>query len=104
MTEPVADGVTVWLPDAGSLPDQPPLAVQVEPDAADHVSVADCPSTTLAGLTVIVMAGGGLEELPPPPPPPPPHALSSRLAAQAAAIAAADRNTDLVRNNMSDPP
>ncbi|MFO1427397.1 MAG: hypothetical protein U1F11_10605 [Steroidobacteraceae bacterium] len=45
MTEPVAEGVTDWLPDALWLPDQPPLAVQVEPDAADHVSVADCPST-----------------------------------------------------------
>jgi hypothetical protein len=97
VTVPVADGATVWLPDAGSVPDQPPLAVQLDPDAADHVKVADWPSTMLVGLTVIVMDGGGFEELPPPPP----HALSSRLARQAAA--GADRNTVLVRNNMSDP-
>lgn len=101
MTEPVAEGVTDWLPDALWLPDQPPLAVQVEPDAADHVSVADCPSTMLVGLTDIVMAGGGFEPLPPPPPP---HAPSSRLARQAAAIAAAGRNIVLVCNNMRHPP
>ena len=40
VSEPVALGVTAWVPLAGSLPDQAPLAVQVEPLAADQVSVA----------------------------------------------------------------
>jgi hypothetical protein len=99
--EPVAVGVTDWLPEAGSAPDQAPLAVQVEPEADDHVKVADCPSTMLVGLTDIVMDGCGFDELPPPPP----HALSRKLDKHAAAIAPtrADRDTVLVGNNMSDP-
>lgn len=61
----MAAGVTVWLPDAGWEPDHAPLAVQVEPDADDHVKVADCPSTMLVGLTDIDMVGGGFIEPPP---------------------------------------
>ena len=66
MTAPVAVGVTARVPEAGSEPDQPPLAVQVEPALDDQVSVALWPSTMLVGETEMETVGGG-GELPPPP-------------------------------------
>ena len=69
MTAPVAVGVTLCVPEAGSAPDHAPLAVQVVPALADHVSVALRPSTIVDGWTESVAVGFFL----PPPPPYPPH-------------------------------
>jgi hypothetical protein len=64
MSVPALVGVTVSVPLKGSFPLHAPLAVQFEPAVTDHVTVADCPATTVVGCTLIVI-GVGLGELPP---------------------------------------
>jgi hypothetical protein len=70
---PTAVGVTVWEPDAASVPLQPPLAVQLVPTFEDHVTTADWPSVIVAGATLTLTVDPGFDIDPPPPPYPPPQ-------------------------------
>ena len=51
------------VPLVGSLPDQPPDAVQVLALLEDQLNVADPPLLTVAGLTLRLTAGAGVETL-----------------------------------------
>ena len=51
------------LPFVGSLPDQPPDAVQLVALLEDQLSVADPPLLMLAGLALRATAGAGVETL-----------------------------------------
>ena len=51
------------LPLVGSLPDQPPEAVQLLALLEDQLSVADPPLLTAAGLALRLTAGAGVETL-----------------------------------------
>jgi hypothetical protein len=51
------------LPFVGSLPDQPPEAVQLDAFAADQLSIADPPLLTLVGVALRLTEGAGVETL-----------------------------------------
>ena len=61
---PAAAGETVLVPDALWVPLHAPLAVQVVPLVADHVSVALCPCEMVVGATDRVTLAGGIAEPP----------------------------------------
>jgi len=80
VTVPVVVGVTFALPLVGCAPFHPPLAVQVVPMLADHVSVALWPIARVVRSAVSDAVGaGGLPEPPPYPPPLPPPQPASVL-------------------------
>ena len=58
-TAPAVFGITVRVPDAGSGPDQPPVAVQDAPAVAVQLSSALSPREMLAGCTASVTEGAG---------------------------------------------
>jgi hypothetical protein len=63
---PVAVGVTVCVPLVGSLPLQPPLAVQPAAFVDDHVSTTACPAVMVVGWTEIVTLGVSVIVVAPP--------------------------------------
>ena len=70
-SEPAAVPETVIVPLAGCVPLQAPLALQLVPLVADHMSVEGCPATTVVGLKFIVSEAGVIAPdgawYPPPP-------------------------------------
>jgi hypothetical protein len=58
-SEPAAVGVSLAVPDTGSVPLQAPLAVQALALVDDQVSAAAAPTVTEVGLTVMVTVGAG---------------------------------------------
>jgi hypothetical protein len=61
VSEPAAVPVTVIVPLTGCVPLHAPLAVQVVPVVADHMSVEGCPATTVVGLKFIDIEVGVIE-------------------------------------------
>jgi hypothetical protein len=61
VSDPADVPETVVVPLAGSVPLHAPLAVQLVPLAADHMSVEGCPATTVVGLKFMVMETGVIE-------------------------------------------
>ncbi|MGH8276327.1 MAG: hypothetical protein ACRETH_06505 [Steroidobacteraceae bacterium] len=62
---PAGDGLTDWVPLAGFMPVQAPLAVHAVP-FVDQVRVALWPTAMLVGMTLKVTLAGGVPPEPPP--------------------------------------